>query len=154
MLRSAPSQIEADILQFCPGRRIAEFWRTVGPRQTGEMTPRELCVIVHELPDVSRYKRRREHAWTLFEELAARVGNLLQAYRQDYRNAHGAEHEWEPVTAPELAHERRAREAKERESQHRATLGPAVFDLMLRGELKMTDIDPSRPIEEALQGVA
>ena len=153
-MRSAPAQIEADLQRFYPGRRIAEFWRTVGPRRTGEMTPRELITLVTELPEESRFKRRRGHAWTLGEEIAAGIWNVLQAYRVDYRNAHGAEHEFTPLQAPELPHERRAREAKEREQQHRARLGPEVFDRMLRGELKMTDIDPTRPIEEALQAVA
>lgn len=114
------------------------------------MTPRELVVLVTELPDESRFKRTKSTAWSLLEQLAARQINILQAYRQDYRNAHGAQHDWEPITAPELAHERRAREAREREEQQRAVLGPAVLERMLRGELRMTDIDVTRPIEEVL----
>ncbi|KZM70755.1 hypothetical protein AWN90_40050 [Nocardia terpenica] len=114
------------------------------------MTPRELLVLVDELPGDSRYKRARSTAWTLQENLTARLINELQDYRRDYRNAHGAEHHVALVTPPELPHETTAREAAEHRRAHHRALGPAVLERMLRGELRMTDIDPTRPIEEAL----
>lgn len=137
-------------MQYSPGRRIAEFWRTVGPRQTGEMTPRELCVIVNELPDTSRYKRARVHAWSLAEELAAGAVNVLQAYRRDYRNAHGAEHEWTAVTAPELEHERIIRERAEYERAYQDYLRTTVYDKLLHGQLSVADIDMTKSVEEVL----
>ncbi|OXR46675.1 hypothetical protein B7C42_01650 [Nocardia cerradoensis] len=153
MLRAAPWQIEADLQRFY-GRRIGEFWRTVSPRQTGEMTPRELVALVKELPDDSRYKRVAHTAWSLQERLAAKIVNAVQSSRAEYLHVNGGELRWTPVEPPELPHERKAREAAEAEKQHQNVLGPKVFEAMLRGELKMSDIDPSRPIEEALQGVA
>lgn len=154
MLRSAPGEIEADLQRVYPGRRIGEFWRTISPRQTGEMTPRELITLIEELPDDSRYARRRKTAWSLQERLTAMIANISMASRQDYRNAHGADLDWTQIDPPELPHEREAREARERQAAHTKVIGPAVFEAMLRGDLKMTDIDPSRPIEDALQGVA
>lgn len=150
LLKSAPKEIEADLQRVYPGRRIAEFWRTISPKQTGEMTPRELVVLVEELPDDSRFKRARGHAWSLLEELTAGVVNVLQAHREDYRNAHGKQHEWEPITARELSHEVVAREARERQQAQKRSFGPEILGRMLRGELLMTDIDTSRPIEEVL----
>ncbi|MGW0052041.1 hypothetical protein [Nocardia nova] len=152
-MRSAPWEIEADLQRFY-GRRIGEFWRTISPRQTAEMMPRELVALVEELPDDSRYKRVAHTAWSLQERLAAKIANVLQAGRAEYLHVNGGELQWEPIAPPELPHERAAREAAEREKAHHNVLGPKVFEAMLRGELKMTDIDPSRPIEEALQGVA
>ncbi|MEV6449649.1 hypothetical protein [Amycolatopsis sp. NPDC051716] len=150
LLKSAPNEIEADIQSEYPGRRVGEFWRTIGPRQTGEMTPRELVVLVSQLPETSRYKRAKNTAWTVLERLAARIVNVLEAHRGDYRNAHGAQYDWAPVTPPELAHERAAREAREEKAARQRALGPMVLERMLRGELRMSDIDVTRPIEEAL----
>jgi hypothetical protein len=150
LLRSAPSHIEADLQRFYPGRRIAEFWRTISPARTGEMTPRELIVLVTELPDNSQFKRARATAWTLTEQLAARLVNVLEGQRKDYRNAHGAEHDWQPVIPPELEHERLAREAAEAKAAHHNMLGPLILERMLRGELLMTDIDITKPVEEVL----
>lgn len=146
----APTAIEADIAQYYPGRRIAEFWRSVGLRRTGEMTPRELIVLVTELPDESRFKRQRSTAWTLIERLVAASINISHSMREDYRNAHGVDYDYTPVTPPELAHEQRAREARERAAIERRQLARTVIDRMLSGQLRIAHIDVTKPIEEAL----
>ncbi|MEV6258083.1 hypothetical protein AB0L97_32995 [Nocardia sp. NPDC051911] len=150
LLKSAPDQIEADMGRQYPGRSVKEFWRTIGPRQTGEMSPREFVVLVKGFTDESLFKRTKYTAWTVRERLAARIVNVLEAHRGDYRHAHGAEHDWAPVTPPELPHERAAREAQETKAERQRALGPAVLERMLRGELRMSDIDITKPIEEAL----
>ncbi|WP_063039727.1 hypothetical protein [Nocardia pseudovaccinii] len=150
---SAPKQIEAGIQSEYPGRRIAEFWRTIGPRRTGEMTPRELCVLVEGLSDASWYKRSRASSWTLLEQFAAGVVNVLQAYRQDYRNAHGAEHDWTLIEMPELEHIRAKREAEEQQRMTRRQLAGRVFDAMLTGRLRMSEIDVNADIEEVLAAI-
>jgi len=77
--------------QFYPGRRIREFWRTLDTfRRTCDfdegMSPRELCVLIDELPDESRVKRRFGSGWTTLELMIARLAN-------DYRATHTAEGE-------------------------------------------------------------
>lgn len=114
------------------------------------MTPRELVVLVEGLSETSKFKRSQVTAWTLSERLLAAGLNVAHGQREDYRNAHDAPYDWTPAEPPELEHERRMREARERADAQRAVLGPAVLERMLRGELRMTDIDISRPIEEVL----
>ncbi|MFE3229343.1 hypothetical protein [Nocardia sp. NPDC059228] len=150
LLKLAPNQIEADLQRYYPGRRIAEFWRTVGLRRTGEMTPRELVVLIEELPEDSRFKRKRSTAWTLLERLLAASINLQHCMREDYRSAHGADYHFTPIEAPELDHERRRREAREAANIHRRQLARAVIDRMLSGQLRTADIDVTKPIEEVL----
>lgn len=118
------------------------------------MTPRELCVLVEGLPDNSWFKRTNGHAWSKLEELVATVTNAIHGLRAQYVAAHGAEWDWTVLTAPELPHERRAREARERREaakrQYHNSLRRTVIERMLSGELKLADIDMSKSIEETL----
>ncbi|MEU6582814.1 hypothetical protein [Nocardia sp. NPDC046763] len=114
------------------------------------MTPRELVVLVNELPSDSRFKRGHSSSWTLTERLIAASINLQHSLREDYRSAHDADYHFTPVEAPELERDRRAREAQERAAQHRNQLARTALDRILSGELQMTDIDVTKPIEEAL----
>ncbi|GAB3211354.1 hypothetical protein [Nocardia tengchongensis] len=150
LLKLAPKQIEADLQHCYPGRRIAEFWRTVGLRRTGEMTARELVVLIEELPDDSGFKRKRSTSWTLLERLLAASINLQHLMRQDYRSRYGADYHFTPIEAPELDHERRRREARESAQTRRRQLQQAVLDRMLSGQLQMSDIDTTKSIEEVL----
>ncbi|MFD6357946.1 hypothetical protein [Nocardia tengchongensis] len=119
-------------------------------RRTGEMTARELVVLIEQLPEDSGFKRKRSTAWTLLERLLAASINLQHFSRQDYRSAHGADYQFTPIEAPELDHERRRRESREKARAHRHKLQQEVMDRMLSGQLRMSDIDTTKPIEEAL----
>ena len=122
------------------------------------MTPRELCVMVHGLSDGSWYKRTKGHAWSQLEELVASVANAIHGLRAQYVHSNGAHWDWEPVTAPELVHERIAREKREHqeaaERKYHNALRGTVTELMLSGRLKLADIDMSKSIEETLAAVA
>jgi hypothetical protein len=111
------------------------------------MSARELCVLVEELPDDSRFKRTQAAAWTLVERLLAASLNVEHGLREDYRGRHGADYEYTPVEMPELDGERDHRA----EQQHRRQLARQVFEGMLSGRLRMSEIDVHSDIEEVLR---
>lgn len=110
------------------------------------MSARELCVLVEELPDTSRFKRAQASAWTLVEQLLAASLNVEHGIREDYRGRNGADYDYTPVEMPELAGERSRRD----EQQHRRQLAGRVFDALLSGQLRMSEIDVHSDIEEVL----
>ncbi len=115
------------------------------------MTARELMVLITELPGDSRFRQTRVQPWSRLEQLIAATANAVHGLREDYRGVHGAEYDWSPLEPPELPHIRSAREAAAAE---RVAVADARRDLMaglLSGQLRMADIDTSRPIEEVLK---
>ena len=81
-MQLAPGEIEADIRRFYPGCRLSQWWHTLRTGDVdGGMSPRELIVLVEELPDESRFKRRMGSGFTNVEALlAALVNNYVRSH--------------------------------------------------------------------------
>ena len=104
------------------------------------MSSRELLVMIEELPEDSRTMRAYLSAWTTAERLSAINANILHGIRADYRQAHEADYEYEPVEPPELEYQREARIEAEAARESRGKTITATLDAMLRGEIRMEDV--------------
>jgi hypothetical protein len=79
-----PEEIEADIQRFYPGRRIAEFWRSL-QYGTNEMTLRELRVLVMHLPEESATAcAYRGSTWSSIEYLLADLRDVSHVHRMEF----------------------------------------------------------------------
>jgi hypothetical protein len=76
-LRLYPTEIEADIARFYPGRSVLEWWR-------GEMSSRELWALLQHLPhDSATQRARRDGDWSEREYLLPLLINEVKSLRAD-----------------------------------------------------------------------
>lgn len=128
-------------MRYAPGRRLAEWYRTI-TQGTGEMTSRELLVIIAGFPDDSPYMRAASAPWSRRERLAAEAVNILHGVREDYRSVHDAPYDYSPHEMPELGHVRQAREAEEAKRQSAYRAKEDLMQGLLSGAIRMADITP------------
>ncbi|AUS34599.1 hypothetical protein C1M55_28125 [Rhodococcus qingshengii] len=123
------NKLEADLQHYYPGRRIAEYWRTMF-RGTREMTSRELWVLFDELPEDSRSKAALSgDPWGIDRHLLATVVDTINAHRYD-----GSEESAPQIERPG----RTTAKAQAREMSRRAH--DAVMSL-LRGDVQLEGLE-------------
>lgn len=76
------TEIESDLSRF--------HHRDIGDWYLGEMSSRELLVVVRHFPEESATKAAmRDDPWTTMHHLLANVQDLFTYYRGDFANANG-----------------------------------------------------------------
>lgn len=104
--------------------------------------------MIEELPEDSRYRRVRESSWTTLETLVAINANIGHGMREDYRNRFGLDYDYEPLEPPKLPHEVEENETETELRRKKSRVAHDTISAMMRGEMRMADINPTDLIEE------